>query len=74
MTIPIYENEGYDAKTNTTYHIAGYTKMEKEEKYLLLLQKIQKMTIISRQRLFSEKLISILIKEMNYFLKTAIQK
>ncbi|CAC95908.1 TPA: hypothetical protein ACSK7M_000740 [Listeria innocua] len=39
MIIPVYENEGYDAKTNTTYHIAGYTKMEKEEKYLLLLQK-----------------------------------
>ncbi|EDP7896735.1 hypothetical protein K7U53_000443 [Listeria monocytogenes] len=39
MTISVYENEGYDAKTNTTYHIAGYTKMEKEEKYLLLLQK-----------------------------------
>ncbi|EAE5932266.1 hypothetical protein E3Y96_10600 [Listeria monocytogenes] len=36
MTISVYENEGYDAKTNTTYHIAGYTKMEKEEKYLLL--------------------------------------
>ncbi|HFL1038511.1 TPA: hypothetical protein ACGYO6_003070, partial [Listeria monocytogenes] len=39
MTISVYENEGYDAKANTTYHIAGYTKMEKEEKYLLLLQK-----------------------------------
>ncbi|EKF1862524.1 hypothetical protein OYI72_000994 [Listeria innocua] len=39
MIIPIFENEGYDAKTNTTYHIAGYTKMDKEEKYLFLLQK-----------------------------------
>ncbi|EQC2293480.1 TPA: hypothetical protein ACSKNZ_002011 [Listeria innocua] len=39
MIIPIFENEGYDAETNTTYHIAGYTKMDKEEKYLLLLQK-----------------------------------
>ncbi|MBC2132118.1 hypothetical protein [Listeria innocua] len=39
MIIPIFENEGYDAKTNTRYHIAGYTKMDKEEKYLLLLQK-----------------------------------
>ncbi|MCB2487486.1 hypothetical protein KQ783_15670, partial [Listeria monocytogenes] len=26
-------------KTNTTYHIAGYTKMETDEKYLWLLQK-----------------------------------
>ncbi|MCD2246652.1 hypothetical protein LAX74_003720 [Listeria marthii] len=37
--IPIYENEGHDTKNNKTYHIAGYTKMEKDETYMLLFQK-----------------------------------
>lgn len=35
--IPIYENEGYDKKTNTTYHVAGYEKMEITETYMLFL-------------------------------------
>nr|WP_312024982.1 hypothetical protein [Listeria marthii] len=35
--IPIYENEGHDEKTNTTYHIAGYEKMENKETYMLFL-------------------------------------
>ncbi|MBC2255518.1 hypothetical protein HCB46_08555 [Listeria ivanovii] len=35
--IPIYENEGYDKETNTTYHIAGYEKMENDETYMLFL-------------------------------------
>lgn len=35
--IPIYENEGHDEKTNTTYHVAGYEKMENNETYMLFL-------------------------------------
>ncbi|EAF0351853.1 TPA: hypothetical protein ACSY99_11390 [Listeria monocytogenes] len=35
--IPIYENEGHDEKTNTTYHVAGYEKMENKETYMLFL-------------------------------------
>ncbi|EAC8986543.1 hypothetical protein E9535_14690 [Listeria monocytogenes] len=35
--VPIYENEGYDEETNTTYHIAGYEKMENNENYMLFL-------------------------------------
>ncbi|EAF5659242.1 hypothetical protein AJL15_14155 [Listeria monocytogenes] len=35
--IPIYENEGHDEKTNTTYQVAGYDKMENKETYMLFL-------------------------------------
>ncbi|ARM71729.1 putative secreted protein [Listeria monocytogenes] len=35
--IPVYENEGHDEETNTTYHIAGYEKMEYNETYMLFL-------------------------------------
>lgn len=35
--IPIFENEAYDSKTNTVYHVAGYTKMEIGKEYMLFL-------------------------------------
>ncbi len=35
--LPIFENEAYDAKTNTVYHVAGYTKMEQGQEYILFL-------------------------------------
>ena len=37
--IKILENQGYDEETNTTYHIAGYEKMQTGHKYLMLLRK-----------------------------------
>lgn len=35
--IPILENEAYDKKTDTTYHIAGYKKMKTNNEYILFL-------------------------------------
>lgn len=37
--IRILENQGYDEKTNTTYHIAGYQKMKMNNEYFMLLRK-----------------------------------
>lgn len=35
--LPIFENEAYDEKENTTYHVAGYQKMQVENEYMLFL-------------------------------------
>ena len=36
-TIPIFENEAYDPKENTTYHVADYKKMSVGKEYMLFL-------------------------------------
>lgn len=36
-TISILENEFTDEKTNTTYHVAGYSMMDEENEYVLYL-------------------------------------